>query len=174
MTANGESIESGLDAIIVYDNLEAGKSAKQLCDRLAEIIGPGWRFNIGVWSFSVLQIPEVMQLAARQAACLPLIIVAADGRHDFPSAVKTWMGMVVAQKESGPSALVAQLHGIAQECKEEAPPYTHLKKIAQHAGMDFFPSIVRSIECDEYYTQESIQERAHKRTTILDAILERG
>lgn len=164
----------GLDVLIAYDDLNAGKHAKALCDRLGQQLNPACKLNIRLWRLSVLQIPEMMQAAAREAARAALIIVAARGKGKLPSPVKTWMGMVIGAKKGAGGALVAQLHGIARTVKKLTPAYAYLKRIAHGAGMDFFSEVIEPVDDEIACSIAAIQERACTRTTVLDGILQQS
>jgi hypothetical protein len=161
-----------LDVLIAYDDLNAGKHAKDLCDRLGQQLNPGCKLNIRLWRLSVLKIPEMMEAAAREAARAALIIVAASGKENLPSPVKTWMGMVIGAKHGAGGALVAQFHGIARTFKKLAPAYAYLKRIAHGAGMDFFSEVIEPIDDGIACSIAAIQKRACTRTAVLDAILQ--
>src|SRR5882724_4033613 len=62
---NSETHTSGLDALIVYDNVRSGKRAKELCDRLGQQLAPNCELNFSVWSLSAL---ELLPSLARAAA----------------------------------------------------------------------------------------------------------
>ncbi|MDB6110317.1 MAG: right-handed parallel beta-helix repeat-containing protein [Pedosphaera sp.] len=163
---------SGLEVLIAYDDLDAGMHAKDLCDRLGQQLNPVCKLNIRLWRLSMLKIPEVMQTAAREAARAALIIVAASGKENLPSPVKTWMGMVIGAKNGAGGALVAQFHGVARTVKKLTPAYAYLKRIARGAGMDFFSEVIEPVDDGIACSIAAIQKRACTRTAVLDAILQ--
>ena len=161
----------GIDALIAYDQLEAYKCAEDLCARVSRRVGAGCEMNITAWNFRLLQSPAIMCSVARRAARAALIIIAADGGQELPSGIKTWIGMIVGAKGPGTGLFVAQFHGIGRDEKERAPAYLYLKQLVEAAGLDFLAQVVEPINMTTTYNAAGIQERANKRTALLERIL---
>jgi hypothetical protein len=169
----GAGLRASLDVLIAYDHINSGKHAKELCDRLGEQLAAGCEIHVKLWKFAVLHFPGAMQAAAREAARAALVIIAANGEEDLPLPVKSWIRLWADHKEGDGGALVAQFHGIARVVKELAPAHAYLSQIARNAGLDFFSQVIESAPDDIGRWIAAIDERACKRTAVLDAILQR-
>lgn len=168
------SASARIDVLIAYDQLEAHQHAKDLCNRVTEHLGPGCELNVTAWNFRLLGVTELMCATAKNAARAAMIIIAADGHDDLPSSMKTWIGMVVAAREAAVGLIVAQLHGIRREDKEVAPAFLYLKQLADASALDFLAQVVEPEDDVDLDWNTELQERTHKRTTLLDGILPRG
>src|SRR4051794_31457425 len=82
--------KSNFNVVIAYENLEAGKNARKTYDYLAQHLGQDCQFANEMWSFDVLSIPRLRELAARDAMQADIIIVACHGNGRLPEAVKSW------------------------------------------------------------------------------------
>ena len=164
---NLETHTSGLDALIVYDNLRSGKRAKELCDRLGQQFAPDCELNLSVWSLSALQLlPAMARAAASEAEHAALLIVAVDGDKMLPRPVKSCLHRCAGAIRAADGALVAQLHGILKMNEELCPAYVCLRQIAQHAGVRFFSEVVELPEDELDCSLDAIHERAQPNTSL--------
>jgi len=163
--------EFRMEVLIAYDQLESYQCAEDLCARVSQRVGAGCEMNLTAWNFRLLQSAHIMCSVARQAARAALIIIAADGAQGLPSGIKTWIAMILGAKGPGPGLFVVQLHGIGSDDKERAPAYSYLKQLVEAAGLDFLAQVVEPMHLTTNYCATGIQERANKRTALLEGIL---
>ena len=163
--------ERALNVVIAFDDLRAGRKAKELCDRLALRLSPDCALHIGLWSLSVLQIPQVLQAAAKQAARAALVVIAVDGQTDLTLSAKTWVTMFSTGRTSADGALAVLFHGASRLRENLAPSCAFLRRAARTAGRTFFSQVIETDD-DLTYSFELMHQRASTRTAVLNAILE--
>ena len=166
-----ETHTSTSEVLIVYDNIRAGKRAKELCDRLGQQLAPGWELNLSVWSLSALELPGVARVAAREAERATLLIVAVNGDKILPQAIKNCLHRYAHGIHTAGGALVAQLHGILKMNEELCQASGCLRQLAHHAGVGFFSEVVELPEDELDYSLEVIHERARPNTSLMEVIL---
>jgi hypothetical protein len=169
---NGNKPAASLHVLIAYDSVRSGKRAKELCDQLGQELAPEFELNLSLWSLSVLQIRPLARAVATGAARAALLIVAVNGDEALPPPVKSWIGKCARGARATGGALVAQLHGIVRMNQELSPAYCCLRQIARDAGMDFFSEVIELAGAELDCWIETIHERAHMRTSVLDVILQ--
>ncbi|HUD82467.1 MAG TPA: hypothetical protein VMQ67_03150 [Candidatus Saccharimonadales bacterium] len=125
-----------MGVFIAYEDIAAGKRAKETCNVLAESVGVNWIFDTQVASFTALRIPRLRYFAAEEAAKANILFISChDGK--LPLGVNEWLQLCLARC-GGPMALVALFscprlgatHAIAAE--------TYLAAMAKQARMQFF------------------------------------
>src|ERR1700719_1039168 len=104
----GSDLESftAFNVFMAYEDLETGKHAKGTYDFLVERLGHECQFNNQMWKFDVLGIPELREMASRDAALADIVIISCHGSNALPQPVKLWIEGWLSQ-ESNPVALVA-------------------------------------------------------------------
>jgi len=165
-------LAASLNVLVAYDNLCSGIKAKDFCDRLTQRLAPRCELQLSLWSHSALQIPLLARTAEDEAAQTDLLIVAVSGDEALPPLVKSWISRCTRKLRSHAGALAVQLHGILRMNQELSPAYECLKHIADDSGVDFFSEVVKpageKLDC----SLESVHQRAHMRSPMLDAILQ--
>jgi hypothetical protein len=125
-----------ISVFIAYEDIAAGKRAKETCDVLAEGLGDDWIIDTRVASFKALRVPRLRHVAAAEAAKADIIFIAChDGK--LPMGVSKWLQLWLARRGE-PMALAALFscprlgatHAIAAE--------TYLAGIATKGRMQFF------------------------------------
>jgi hypothetical protein len=169
--SNPHKSVTSLEVLIAYDSVSSGKSAKELCDRLGEQLGSGYEVAASLWNLASLQHPILAHDAVRAAASASLVIIAVNAAEPLSAPVRSWLTKCICRMYSGGGALVALLYGIIGMEKEISPAYGFLKGVTQEAGVDLFSEVIEPADDDFDYLMESIHQRAHMRTTVLDAIL---
>lgn len=168
-----ETVESAVEvgALVIYDNVRAGKCAKELCDRLQKHLGSECELNLNVGNLAALQIPDLARTAAEASTRPCLLILAVNGNESLPSFARNWISQYVGKTHGAGSAIVALFHGIIRMGLVFAPAYDDLKQIAGKAGVDFFPGVLELADSDFADCMNEIHERACMRPAVLDAIL---
>jgi hypothetical protein len=77
--------------VIVYEDIATGKRANHFCDNLMQELGESALLAKDLWSFKVLDIPQVRRVAAEVAAAADVVILALDGHAELPDGVKAWL-----------------------------------------------------------------------------------
>jgi hypothetical protein len=158
--------------MIVYDDVDAGKRAKEFCDRIVRSLGPEMKLSLGVWKASMFRLPEINRVATHAATQAVAMIFALAGCKELSPELKDWIERL---KRNDPldrdCALVVLLHDIQRAGMDSAPACVSLSRYAQSVGMEFFADVIepRQDECD--YSIEGIHQRASRHTTVLDRML---
>lgn len=108
-----------------------------MCTQIAEQLGGECRLGNRVWSFDVLAIPEIRNVAASAAAMADLVVVSASGLHDLPDTVTEWVDMWLWLIDQGDPAMVLLL---GADTRRGASLRGHLRHAAQQNRVPFFSS----------------------------------
>jgi hypothetical protein len=136
LDSSARQSSSFLGVFIVYEDVVAGKRAKETCDALAAKLGADWQIEIEMSSFKSLHLPRMRHIAAAAVINANLVVFSChDG--DLPFAVWTWTELCL-QRPTGPTALVALLAG--RPCQTGSPRAAekYLAGLADRRGMQFF------------------------------------
>jgi hypothetical protein len=136
LDSSARQSSSFLGAFIVYEDVVAGKRAKETCDALAEKLGADWQIKIEMSSFKSLHLARMRQIAAAAVINANLVVFSChDG--DLPFEVWTWTELCL-QRPTRPTALVAILAG--RPCQPGSPRAVekYLAGLADRRGMKFF------------------------------------
>jgi hypothetical protein len=153
--------------VIAYEDLESGKQAKHAYDFLAEKIGSECHFTNQMWKFDVLGIPNLRDIAVKDAAMADIIIIACQS-DDLPVQAKNWMESWLALP-SNAMALIALLRD--SQTTQSAATRVYLAEAAKRAKMEFFtqpqkPTSRNLTEDLPYFQRSALREIAPKPFTI--------
>ena len=123
--------------VIAYEDFKTGKQAKQACDFLVANLSHEWQVTSQMWKFEVLSIPELREMAAKDAAMADLIIVSSHGDDELPADVKGWVEMWRGG-EGGASALIALFDSPLGRAGHARATHAYLAGVAKRGQMEFF------------------------------------
>jgi len=83
-------IELSLNVFIAYEDLAAGKRAKETCDLMSANLGADWRIETQLASFKALSIPKLRRVAALEAASSDVLLISC-GDARLPLRVTDWL-----------------------------------------------------------------------------------
>jgi hypothetical protein len=128
---------STFNVVIAYEDLEAGKQAKKTYDYLARNLGHECRFSYQMWSFQVLGIPQVREMATSDVMAANIIIISCARANSLPLEVKTWLDQCLAPRAK--AIAIVFLYGdlIEQEAQLDLTQQG-LAATAAHARCEFF------------------------------------
>ncbi|HWD93702.1 MAG TPA: hypothetical protein VG938_15280 [Verrucomicrobiae bacterium] len=126
-------VNSALNVVIAYEDLETGKRAMKTYEYLVEQLGSQCIFANQMWKFDVLAVPKLKEIAAKDAAAAEIIIISAHEGRELPKEVKAWMELWLNYK-SQTTALVGLFGGESVE----TPLRSYLEEIARRAKIAFF------------------------------------
>jgi hypothetical protein len=129
-------VNLALRVFIAYEDMAAGKRAKETCDVLSENLGVDWELQMDLASFKSLSVPRLQSITAAEASNANIIIVACQNGQ-LPPEVKQWI-RVVRSYGLGPMALVALLAGPRRGAAEGDAANAYLAKAAKLGRMQFF------------------------------------
>lgn len=164
------AVEVGV--MLVYDNVQAGKCAKELCDRLQKHLGSECELKINLWNLAALQIPDLARTAIEAPMWPGLLIFAVNGNELLPPFARNWISQYARETRAAGSAIVALFHSIIRMGLELAPAYDDLKRIACKTGVEFFPDVLELPDSDLAGCMNEIHERARMRPMVPDVILD--
>ncbi len=135
VNALARQFDSCLSAFIIYEDVAAGKRAKETCDIVAQRLGDDWQIEIEMSSFRSLHVPQGRRSAALAAANANLVVYSYRTR-DLPFEVRKWTESCL-KRPGRPMALLALLD--APICHTGPPPVNeYLAGLAHRRGMQFF------------------------------------
>ena len=131
--SSDRDINSALNVVIAYEDLETGKRAMKTYEYMVQQLGDQCLFANQMWKFDVLAVPKLKEFAAKDAAAAEIIIIAAHEGRELPVEVKSWIEMWLGYKtEAG--ALVGLFDGES----ENTPARNYLAEVARRAKIEFF------------------------------------
>jgi hypothetical protein len=155
-----------LNIVIVYEDFDAGKHAKETYDCLIHELGRDYEFINQMWKFDILGNPKMRQLAAKDAAAADLIIVSTHGIGELPVEVKKWLDEWVAEK-GNTMALVTLVDRPKDLLEEGSPIRSQLQEAARRAKVDFFAQPDDWPDREAGFSAEQISDRAQQTSLIV-------
>src|SRR6185437_1781183 len=128
-----KKVNSALNVVIAYEDLETGKRAMKTYDYMVEQLGDQCLFTNQMWKFDVLPVPKLKEIAAKDAASAEIIIVSAHEGKQLPDEVKSWVELWLSY-ETQATALV----GLFGAENPENPVRNYLADVARRAKIEFF------------------------------------
>lgn len=131
----GLDLRPTFNVLMVYEDFETGKRAKETYDFLVSHLDCTCEFMSRVWKFEVLGIPELVELAIEDAVAADLVIISSHGGKALPPQVADWMDRWMAVGTHNTMALVALF-----ECspEEASGVREQLREAANRKGIKFF------------------------------------
>jgi hypothetical protein len=126
-------VNSALNVVIAYEDLETGKRAMKTYEYMVEQLGGQCLFANQMWKFDVLAVPKLKEIAAKDAAAAEIIIVSAHEGKQLPKDVKAWIELWLSYKTQA-TALVGLFGGESVD----APVRRYLAEVAKRARIEFF------------------------------------
>jgi hypothetical protein len=157
---------AAVDVLIAYDDVAAGKHAKELCDRLLRRLGPGYEMRITPWSLAALELPSLAAMAPGDALRPELLIIAVNGEQPLAAAARKWIRRWALRTRAAGGAVVAQLHSILRMGQELAPAYGELQRIVGNFRPGFFPTVAEPVDRELERRIIEIHRSAHMRTAL--------
>ncbi len=76
---------------IIYEDSRAGRRAKYFYDRIIQELEDECDFSLELWSFQVLALPQIGNLAAQAAAQADFVILSMHGKSQLSVQTKDWI-----------------------------------------------------------------------------------
>jgi len=131
--ASDLEVNPGLNIVIAYEDLETGRRAMKTYEYMVEQLGGECLFTNQMWKFDVLAVPNLKEIAAKDAAAAEIIIVSAHEGRELPREVKGWIELWLSYKTQA-TALV----GLFGTESVETPARSYLEETARRAKIAFF------------------------------------
>jgi hypothetical protein len=161
------------NVVIVYEDFETGKQAKETYDFLVNNLRHECRFENQMWKFDVLGISKLREMAAKDAQMADIIIISCHGTHDLSTDVKAWIDAWV-QGQSNAIALVGLFGNGCDDCDNNSIR-DYLAGVAGRARMEFFaqPNDLAVKRFDQSIAHDRGIKRDEKTLSALAGIVQR-
>jgi hypothetical protein len=126
------------NVVIIYEDRGTGKRAKYFYDDLVQELKGKCDFNLELWNFQVLGIPEIGNSAARVAARADFVILSLHGKAELPTEIREWIETWAQLIADSNAALIALVDKPRATDDTAASTVAHLRSVANRAGIDFF------------------------------------
>jgi hypothetical protein len=137
-------ITSTIQVVIAFEDLAAGKRAKQVYDYLTHRL-TDFEFDHEVWKFSALECPRLMETAGHQAVAADIIMLSLHGHREIPKPVKDWIETWLGQN-GNPMALVVLFDRDNQNFQEMSKTRLYLEDVARRGKLDLFMQPQKAVE----------------------------
>ena len=104
--------------------------------QISENLEARCRMYAQFWKFTMLEMRQLHEQAAREAAAADIIWISACGNAESPLLVKAWIELSVGQRKGRPGAFVLSQGATASPDNQPVPAY--LRRLASVGAMDFF------------------------------------
>jgi hypothetical protein len=137
--SGGRQIDSRLNAFIIYEDVAAGKKAKETCDALAASLGSSWALDLEMFSFDSLRILRTREVAGAAISTADIIIFSGN-RAELPMEVLKWIESFLGTPDR-PIALVALFAHGSGHGEEPSKSEEYLAGLAQKRGIQYFSQV---------------------------------
>ena len=138
-----------LYGVMAYESASVAKIAKEKWDYVVHALQSHYDFELRLWKFDILRIPELRNEAINDAAQAQLVFVAAHGPGELPLQVKEWIEQWLALKNRVQEArrLLAFLFDPSSDWSGAStfPQFAYLQQAARRGSMDFIASAATPI-----------------------------
>jgi len=123
--------------VSVFEDFNTGKRARRAYEFLAANLTHEWQLISQMWKSELLAIPELREMAAKDAATANLIIVSCRGDRELPAHVKGWIEMWLGCRGDA-VALVALFDSPPEQARCALAIQAYLERVAKRGQMEFF------------------------------------
>jgi hypothetical protein len=163
--------EGSLNGLVVYEDEETRDRATRMCDGLVRKFWRDFGFEFNWWRFDFLVDGEMAQAAVDAASEADLILFAAHAGRELPVHVTRWIDTWIMRRGSHPGMLAALIGTNRDSLPGVTPIHIYLRETARLAGLDFLPDILDAPLGDLERLGETLSQREHRVTPLLDQIL---
>jgi hypothetical protein len=172
---NGSALETkaAWSVVVVYEDATARERAMTFCDQLVGRFWDKCEFDVGWWSFALLDEVPAKEEAAQKATQADVIVFATTPDGDFPQSVKAWVHTWLDQRGEREGMLVGLMQQDLGTSDREGPKHHYLRNAAHHGAMDYLTKVPPDTSLSIPDSLDSYTERAFQVTSLLDDILHR-
>ena len=125
-------------AVAIYEDGSTGRRAKHFYDKLILELEDECDFNLQLWSFQVLAIPELRKSAIESAAQADFVIFSLRGKAGLPVDIRewieTWSKLIIGKD----LALITLVDKSTTRDGTNDSGLAYLKRLAKRTKVDFF------------------------------------
>ena len=125
-----------LAVVIIYEGRAAGRRAKYFYENLVRDLRGKYDVNLDLWSFPILAISQIGNLASQVAAKADIVILSLRGDAEIPAEIREWIetwSQLIADNDPALVLLVVR-HQTSKTCVA----VDYLQVVANKLGIDFF------------------------------------
>jgi hypothetical protein len=126
------------NVVILYEDGHTGKRAKHFYDNVIRQLEDECDFNLELWNFQMIAIPEIADSTAQAAAQADLVIVSLHGKVELPDEIRNWIEEWPRLIVDRDPALVALLDKPQKRRGTAASTLAYLRSVADRYGVSFF------------------------------------
>jgi len=146
-------------AVIVYDDLAAGKRAMRMLTSLTKGLGDGFEFQPLPWPFEMLADVGWGEFATSEAVSAEILIISTSGPNPLPAAVGQWAEVAIGRKQGTPTAVIALFGPEENPDGADSGRLVALQTLARRAGLEFFaPSPRHEVEPGDSANPRNVTE----------------
>ena len=125
-----------LYGVMVYEDASLAKLAKEGWDHMVQALDTTYDFELRLWKFDVLRIPEWRNAAVNDAARAQMVFVVTHGTGELPSEVKTWIEewLALMDRQQENARLLTFLFKLGASAFSQ---FAYLQQAARRGSMDF-------------------------------------
>jgi len=131
-----------LKSVLAYEDYLTGTRAKVGLDKVTQGLGNQFAFYTSSWKFSVLDVADLREIAASEAAEADILVIAAYEGRDLPQSVHAWIDSWTLRRNEG-GCLLAVLMNEEGPLQPVSLVCEHLRVVAAKAGMDFLTQKIK-------------------------------
>jgi hypothetical protein len=171
-SSNQNEARAARCVVVIYESPSIREHAVRFCERLADEHKSS-TMEMNWWSFHLLSQPELASEAVQKAARADVVVFAMHAAGDLPNEMKLWIERWLNKRGEREGALVGLLD--REESAPEMPSFReiYLRHAARRSSMDYLsqsvPTTMRAIPD----SIDSFSERAGRKTSVMDAILQK-
>src|ERR1700751_5288260 len=125
-----------LAVVIIYEGRAAGRRAKYFYENLVRDLRGKYDVNLDLWSFPILAISQIGNLAVQVAAKADVVILSLRGDSKLPAEIGEWIETWPGLTADNDPALVVLVD--RRQTSKACATVAYLQKVADKAGIDLF------------------------------------
>jgi len=163
-------LRAAKSVVVIYEDATIRERAVHFCEGLVD---EQPALNVDWWPFALLSEPSAAHSAVAKAAGADVVVFAMDARGDLPDAIKLWIEKWLNKRGKREGAIVGLLE--REEGWHETVSFReiYLRHAARRAGMDYLSHVAPTRRRAIPDSIDSFSERAGRRTSVLDDILQK-
>src|ERR1700750_2242484 len=105
----GDSLRSGLEVAILYEDVPTGLRARRMLDKFQNVEGARGKIHTHMWSYEMLSVPLVRKDLEKLVLGANMLVISGHGSDVTQDVLSTWLAWWLSQDYSQPPALVMML-----------------------------------------------------------------
>jgi hypothetical protein len=165
-------LRAAKSVVVIYEDASVRERAVDFCEGLIEQ-QQSPELNVDWWPFALLSDASTAHSAVAKAAGAEIMVFAMEASGDLPDDIKLWIEKWLNKRGEREGAIVGLLEGEEGWHGTVSFREIYLRHAARRAAMDYLshgaPTLRRAIPD----SLDSFNERAGRRTSVLDDILQK-